>query len=62
MRAIFFNNIGITLSDLSSSNPRQYWKLVKNLVKENSSSYETIPPLSKRPDYLAFTDTDKANT
>ena len=60
-KEIFFNNIEFTISDLNSNNPRQYWKLVKMLIKDHSGC-ETIPPLANtRNKTLAFSDKDKAN-
>ena len=62
-KEIFFNNIEFTLNDVSSSNPRQYWKTVKMLVKENSSKCEFIPPLLNETNgTYSFKDIDKANS
>ena len=61
-KEIFFNNIEFTLNDISSSNPRQYWKIVKMLVKDNSSKCDIIPPLLNENDTYSFTDIEKANT
>ncbi len=58
----FFNNIEYTLNDLSSTNQLQYWKLIKMLVKDNSSKCETIPPLKNPDDSYSLTDEEKANT
>ncbi len=41
----FFNTLEFTLNDLNSNNPRQYWKIVKMLMKENSKQCDIIPPL-----------------
>ena len=51
-----------TLNDISSSNPRQYWKLVNMLVKGNSSNCEFIPPLLNENNTYFFSDIEKANT
>lgn len=37
-KQIFFDNLEFTMQDLNTTDPRQYWKLVKMLVKENSNS------------------------
>ncbi len=58
----FFNNIEYTMSDLSSTNPRQYWKLVKMLVRDNYSKCDTIPPLKNNDQRFSITDEEKANT
>ena len=50
-----------TVSDLSSNNPRQYWKIVKMLVKSNTNSCTTIPPLKKDDNSYAFSDNAKAD-
>ena len=60
-KELFFNNIEYNLNDLCSSNPKQYWKIVKMLVKDNAKSCETIPPLRKRDNSLSVSDVDKAN-
>ncbi len=44
-KQVFFNNLEFSMHELNSANPRQYWKLVKMLVKENSNACEFIPPL-----------------
>ncbi len=41
----FFNTLEFTLNDLNSNNPRQYWKIVKMLMKENAKQCDIIPPL-----------------
>ena len=61
-KEIFFNNIEFTLNDICSSNPRQYWKIVKMLVKDNSSKCDIIPPLLNENDTYFFTDIEKANS
>lgn len=62
-KEIFFNNIEFTLSDTNASNPRQYWKIIKMLVKDNSSKCEPIPPLLNESNgTFSFTDIEKANT
>ncbi len=43
----FLITLEFTLSDISIQNPRQYWKIVKALMKENSSTCEPIPPSIK---------------
>ena len=60
-KELFFNNIEYNLNDLNSSNPKQYWKIVKMLVKNNTKSCETIPPLRKQDQSLSVSDVDKAN-
>ena len=40
----FFSNIETTLNDLQSSNSKQYWKLLKQLIRSHSHS-DMIPPL-----------------
>ena len=58
---LFFNNLEDTLCDLCFSNPREYWKIVKLLMKENSYNCDPIPPLYDKNGSLAFTDFEKAN-
>ncbi|XP_045206717.2 uncharacterized protein LOC123558945 [Mercenaria mercenaria] len=58
----FYNSIEFSLNDLSSSNPRQYWKLVKTLMKENSVKSEIIPPLLNNDNTYSTSEFDKANT
>ncbi len=58
----FFNTLEFTLSDISIQNPRQYWKIVKALMKENSSTCEPIPPLLNNDGNYSTSDYDKANT
>jgi hypothetical protein len=61
-KEIFYNNIEFTLNDASSCNPRQYWKIVKMLIKNNSLTCDFIPPLLNEIDgTYSFTDTEKAN-
>ena len=61
-KEIFYNNIEFTLNDASSCNPRQYWKIVKTLIKNNSLTCDFIPPLLNEIDgTYSFTDTEKAN-
>ena len=43
-KEVFFNNLEFTISDVSRTNPREYWRLIKMLVKENSGC-ENIPHL-----------------
>ncbi len=57
----FFNNLEFNMQDFNASNPRQYWKMVKMLVKDNSGSCNTIPPLQKNDNTYTLTDTDKAD-
>lgn len=60
-KVVFFNNIEYNLSDSNTGNPKQYWKLIKMLMKGNSIS-EDIPPLLNTIDNsLSFSDKDKAN-
>ena len=40
----FYSNIETTLTDLKSSNSRQYWKMLKHLINSHSHS-DVIPPL-----------------
>jgi hypothetical protein len=61
-KEMFFNSIEFTMSDFSSSNPKQYWKLIKSLVKDNSSNCEQIPPLINSDRSVSITDFEKANT
>ncbi len=58
----FFNTLEYTLSDLNKNNPKQYWKIVKMLMKENSSRCETIPPLVNNDQTYLISEEDKANT
>ena len=58
---MFFNSIEFSLCELSSTNPRDYWKTLKLLVKENSTSFENIPPLRNNDNTYAISDDDKAN-
>ncbi len=59
-KQIFYDNLEFTMQDLNSTNPREYWKIVTMLVKENSKNCETIPPLCKSVNTYTFTDTEKA--
>ena len=60
-KELFFNNIEYNLNDINSSNPRQYWKIVKMLVKNNTNTSKMIPLLRKQDDSLTISDIDKAN-
>ena len=60
-KELFFNNIEYNLNDINSSNPKQYWKIVKMLVKNNTNTSKMIPPLRKKDDSLTISDIDKAN-
>ncbi len=41
----FFSNIETTVNDLQSTNSKQYWKLLKQLIRSHSHS-DMIPPLN----------------
>lgn len=60
----FYNNIENSLIESSSTNPKQYWKLLKHFMKSNKNS-EVIPPLKTTnengDESFAFSDLDKAN-
>ncbi len=60
----FFNNIETIVSDSRTNNPRQYWKLIRHLVKSNKNS-EIIPPLKSTledgSEVYNYSDSDKAN-
>ena len=58
----FFNTLEFNIRDLNANNPRLYWKTVKLLIKENSSSgnISTLTdPLN--PDISHTSDQEKAN-
>lgn len=58
----FFVSINESLSELKSTNSRQYWKTIKMLIKGENSTSE-LPPLRK-PDSqreTAFDNNDKSN-
>ena len=57
-----FNTLKIGLDDCRKSNPRQYWKTVKRLVKENANSFNSIPPLVNPDGSYSVTDIEKVNT
>ncbi len=59
-KQIFFDNLEFTMQDLNTTDPRQYWKIIKMLVKENANNCETIPPLRKTDSTYTFTDKEKA--
>ena len=59
---IFFNNLEINLHDLNYQNPWPYGNLVKLLIKENSFTSTTIPPLLNSDGSLMYTDEQKANS
>ncbi len=60
-KQIFYNNLEFTMYDLNTSNPRQYWKIIKMLVKDNAKNCDTIPPLSKNDNTYTATDLETAN-
>jgi serine protease inhibitor len=47
---------------MSSSYHREYWKIVKMLVKDNTNENEIIPPLKNCNNTFSLSDIDKANT
>ncbi len=49
------------MHELNSSNPRQYWKLVKLMVKENANCCNRIPPLQKNDNTHTTDEAEKAN-
>ena len=61
-KEFFFNNLEFTISDVSITNPREYWRQIKMLVKENSGC-ENIPPLANtnNNNILMFSDKGKAD-
>jgi len=61
-KLLLLNNLEFSLNDLSVNNPRQYWKMVKLLVKGNASQYNQIPPLKNSDQSFSLTDLDNANT
>ncbi len=58
----FYNNLEYSINDLSSTNPREYWKIVKMLMKDSAKGGYTIPPLIKTDQTFATSDQEKANT
>ena len=60
----FYNNIENSLIESSSTNPKQYWKLLKYFIKSNKNS-EIILPLKTSnengDEIFAFSDLEKAN-
>ncbi len=60
-KQVFFNNLEFSMHELTSSNPRQYWKLVKMMVKENSNCCSSIPPLQINNNTYTTDETEKAN-
>ena len=59
----YFNNLETVITDSDKSNPKLYWKILKQLNKSNKNS-ETIPPLKTVIDgreKYSFTDQEKSN-
>ena len=59
----FYSNIETNLIDSSSNNKRDFWKIIRHLVKSNSSS-SNIPPLITDENghrQIHVTDTEKAH-
>ena len=60
----YFSNMEDLIVDSSKSNPKLYWKLLKQLIKTNKNC-ETIPPLkvtsNNGEENFFFNDIDKAN-
>lgn len=60
-KEIFFNNLEFSMCEMNSTNPREYWKTLKLLVKDNSKSCNSIPPLRNTDGSYSISDEDKAN-
>ncbi|MCG7883380.1 MAG: hypothetical protein JAY96_17510 [Candidatus Thiodiazotropha endolucinida] len=59
----YFNNLENVITDADKSNPKLYWKILKQLIKENKGN-ETIPPLKTVQNGVEsyhFSDQEKAN-
>lgn len=56
----FYNTFEFSMNDLSCTNPKQYWKIMNMLIKENSNSDERIPPINSENNHTAISDVDKA--
>jgi hypothetical protein len=61
-REIFESRLELNLLELSSSNPKQYWKTIKMLIKDKKCSLDNIPPLLTSNNSYAITDNEKANS
>ncbi len=60
-KTTFFNNLELHVSDLKSNNPREYWKIIKMLVKDNNNNCQSIPPLQTNDNSVAISSLEKAN-
>ena len=58
---IFYDNLETTIINTKSTDPRQYWRLIKILVKNSNENNIDFPPLRKTGDEYAFTDDERAN-
>ena len=54
----FYNNLEASISDFYSNDKKQFWRIIRHFVKNNSST-SSIPPLKNGQNTYSYTDQEK---